>query len=141
MNVSSIGATQSAYAPAANSSSSTGSDFRSLAQALQSGDLGAAQQAWSSLQQDSPWVARASSASAAGAATSGSPVAAALQLLGSALQSGDVAGAQQAFSSLQQAMQSGHHGGHHHHHATQSVPPAQSAAPSTAPAGGVDTLA
>jgi hypothetical protein len=137
MNVSSIAP---AAAPYASPSNAAGADFKSLAQALQSGDLAGAQQAWSTLKQDAPWIARASSSSAASSTTSTSPIASALQTLGSALQSGDAVGAQQAFSSLQQAMQSAHHG-HHHHRASQSTAPSQPATSSTAPAGGVDTLA
>jgi hypothetical protein len=50
MNVSAIGAAQNVYPAGATGSRST-TDFKSLAQALQSGDVGAAQQAFSSLQQ------------------------------------------------------------------------------------------
>jgi hypothetical protein len=135
MNVSSIATATGAYARPSNAAAA---DFESLAQALQSGDIAGAQQAWSTLKQDAPWIARASSSSAANGTSS--PVASALQTLGSALQSGDAAGAQQAFASLQQATQSGHHG-HHHHRASQSTTPSQPATSSTAPAGGVDTLA
>ncbi len=77
-------------------------DYSSLADALQSGNLSDAQQAFSTLQKDLPPRAQAA------AADSSTPLGA----LGSALQSGDLAGAQKAFAALQQARQ-----GHHHHHA------------------------
>jgi hypothetical protein len=48
---------------------------------------------------------------------SNSPFATAFQVLGEALQSGNLQGAQQAFSSLQQdVVQGAGMGGHHHHH-------------------------
>jgi hypothetical protein len=77
-------------------------DYSSLADALKSGNLSDAQQAFAALQQDLPPRAQAA------AADSSTPLGA----LGNALQTGDLAGAQKAFASLQQARQ-----GHHHHHA------------------------
>jgi hypothetical protein len=74
------------------------SDFKSLSDALQSGDLSDAQTAYATLQKDMP----------AGSANSSSNP---LSAIGTALQSGNIAGAQQAFAALQQT-----HGGHHHHH-------------------------
>src|SRR5450755_1392765 len=119
MNVSSIGATQSADAAgAANSFKQSAADFKSLALALQSGDLAGAQQAFATLQQDSPWVSRAVSASAASSSANSGSTTSPLQALSKALQSGDIAGAQQAFAALQQA-QVGHHG--HHHHAASTA--------------------
>jgi hypothetical protein len=75
------------------------SDFQSLGNALQSGDLTASQQAFATLQQDLPASQSASST------TSSSP----LNALGQALQSGNLPAAQQAFAALK-----GHHGHHHH---------------------------
>jgi thioredoxin-like negative regulator of GroEL len=79
--------------------------FGQLVNALQSGNLTAAQSAYSSLTQ-------------AGGGNSNSPFAAALQQIGDALQSGDLGKAQQALAQLQQQLQSArgahHHGGHHH---------------------------
>jgi len=50
------------------------------------------------------------------------------QALGSALQSGDVAGAQKAFAGLQQEIQKahGHHHHHHHHKASSATDPTAS---------------
>jgi len=68
-------------------------NFNQLAQALQSGNLDAAKQAYSSITANSNM-----------ASDPNSPMA----KLGQALQTGDVNAAQQAFSSLRS--------GHHHHH-------------------------
>jgi thioredoxin-like negative regulator of GroEL len=67
--------------------------FGQLVNALQSGNLTAAQSAYSSLTQ-------------AGGGNSNSPFAAALQQIGDALQSGDLGKAQQALAQLQQQLQS-----------------------------------
>jgi hypothetical protein len=103
-------------------------DFQALASALQSGDLGTAQQAFAQLQQDSPRLAQALTSPAS---SSDSPRLADLKTLASALQSGDVSGAQQAMSQLQQASQGGQavQGGHHHHH--HHAAPAAPADPTT----------
>ena len=98
--------------------------FQALGSALQAGDLGAAQTAFSQLQ------ARFQGQS--GANTNTNPVSSTqsgstspLQTLASALQSGDLAGAQKAFQALQQKA-----GGHHHHHGHKPEP-AQSSNDST----------
>ncbi len=75
--------------------------FSQLTNALQSGNLSAAQSAYDTL---------ASSPAAQGTG----PLAQALQQIGQDLQSGDLADAQQALASLQQQQQA--HGHHHHHH-------------------------
>jgi hypothetical protein len=134
MSFSGIGATQSANAAgAASAYKQSASDFKALAQALQSGDLSGAQQAFAALQQDSPWVSRAvAGATPSGATSDGS--ASPLQALGKALQSGDIAGAQQAFAAVQQA-RGGHHG--HHHDAASG---ASGAAPISAASASVPTV-
>jgi hypothetical protein len=83
-------------------------DFQNLTQALQSGNITAARQAFAALQKDSPQIAQALSQSGQ---NSSNPQSSALQALSTALQSGNVADAQKALASLQQA-----HKGHHHHH-------------------------
>ena len=89
------------------------SNFNSLGQALQAGDLAGAQQAFAALVQSVP----------AGAVPSGAPqdqsVGADMVALGQSLQAGDLGGAQQAFANLQQALRSAeqaHGGGRGHHH-------------------------
>jgi len=77
--------------------------FGQLANALQAGDLTAAQNAYNTL---------ASSPIAQG----NSPFAQALQQIGQDLQSGDLADAQKALASLQQQQQQGRAHHHHHHH-------------------------
>jgi flagellar basal body rod protein FlgG len=118
MDVSGIGATQSAITTGAQSGfKQTAADFKLLAQALHSGDLAGAQQAFATLQQDSPRIGRAVSESATSTSANSGNAASSLQSLSKALQSGDLAGAQQAFAALQQAL-GGHHG--HHHHASSA---------------------
>jgi hypothetical protein len=86
------------------------SQFQQLGQALSSGNLSAAQAAFSALQQNAPQGGQ-SSQNAQGSSAQ-SPMAA----LSQALQSGNLSAAQQAFSQIQQAQ--GQH--HHHHHGSQS---------------------
>jgi hypothetical protein len=94
--------------------------FNQLSQALSSGNLDAAKQAFSALSAKSPTAA----------ADPNSP----LGKLGAALQSGDVNAAQQAFA----AMRSGHH--HHHQDAAASGSSgASSPAPQLATSGSVGT--
>ena len=104
-------------------------DFNSLAEALQSGDLSGAQNAFASLMQlipNSSSSINSQTQSAATASTSNSSngtstVKSDFSVLGQALQSGDLTSAQNDFSKLMQDMQSiggGHH--HHHHHKTST---------------------
>ncbi|MGZ4995122.1 MAG: hypothetical protein ACXV79_13275 [Methylobacter sp.] len=92
--------------------------FNQLSQALQSGNLDAAKQAYSAL----------SSKSSTAAADPNSP----LGKLGQALQSGDVGAAQQAFA----ALRSGHH---HHDAASQSAAATSTPQPTLATTGTVGT--
>ena len=96
-------------------------DFKSLATALQSGDLSGAQQAFASLTEDAPNLAKALSSQGAS-----SP----LGSLASALKSGDLAGAQKAFASLTQTK----HCHHHHNSATASSSSSSASDGSVAPA-------
>ncbi|MGZ4957370.1 MAG: hypothetical protein ACXV8Q_19905 [Methylobacter sp.] len=93
-------------------------NFNQLAQSLQSGDLSAAKDAFSTLAAKSP-----------NASDPNSP----LGKLGAALQSGDVKAAQQAFSTLR----SGSH--HHHHNAEASASSGASPTPQLATSGSVGT--
>ena len=86
-------------------------DFKSMMSALKSGDLNAAQQAYSSLTQGR------------GTPPANSPLA----QIGQALQNGDLAGAQKAAQSM--------HGAHHgHHHGGSEASSGSTAAPAPAPA-------
>lgn len=113
--------------------------FGQLTNALQSGDLSAAQSAYASLSQ-------------AAGGDPNSPFAQALSQIGAALQSSDIGKAQAALATLQQqmqAMKSVHH--HHgHHHASGSDPSQSTRGPastnsdptaSTSPANLVDVTA
>ena len=77
--------------------------MKDLMAALKTGDLGAAQKAYSSLP------------GASGTPNGSSPLA----QIGQALLAGDLAGAQKAAQTLQAARS-----GHHHHHAAQAAPAA-----------------
>ena len=102
-------------------------DFKSLADALQSGNLSGAQSAFASLLSLFPSSSSSANSQTQSAATSSasissngtSSITSDLSALGQALQSSDLTGAQNDFSKLMQAIQSiggGHH--HHHHHKT-----------------------
>jgi len=93
--------------------------FNQLSQALQSGNLDAAKQAYSALSAKSPTAA----------SDPNSP----LGKLGQALQSGDIGAAQQAFA----ALKSGHH--HHHDTASQSATATSTSQPPLATTGSVGT--
>lgn len=97
--------------------------FKTLASALQSGDLNAAQQAFTSLQ---PLLPNSSAGNQTPNVQSGSgqnQFSTDLSTLGKAIQNGDVTQAQNAFATLQQDMQSvqGQHHHHHHHHGSGST--------------------
>ena len=83
-------------------------EFQRLGQALQSGNLSAAQSDFATLQQ--------TSSSPSASASTSSPIAQAFSQLGKDLQSGNLSAAQQDFSKIQQATQSQSPQAHHHHH-------------------------
>ncbi len=84
--------------------------FEALAQALQSNDLNAAQQAYASLAQSTP----------GGTIQPNSP----LTKIGQALQSNDLPSAQNAFAALQSARHK-----HHHHHGNPQPDPSTAGSP------------
>ncbi len=88
------------------------SAFKDLAQALQSGDLQGAQQAFATIQSARNARTNATQTTNGGNST----IQDAFNSLGQALQSGDLQGAQQAFNTLQSTFAA--HRGHHHHHAS-----------------------
>lgn len=91
-------------------------DFQKLSQALQSGDLSSAQQAFAQLQQGAPGVGQTQGSQQNGQnSQNGSPFSQDIAALSTALQSGDIAGAQQAFAKLQQDAKATHHAHHHRH--------------------------
>jgi len=126
-------------------------DFQALQTALQGNDVSAAQKAFTTLRQDLRSLYRnreaneghdgdaddqKNAASGAAATTSAtrqtasgqSPMAKDFQTLQSALQSGDLASAQQAFAAFQQDLQSLQKG-HHHHPAPAAAAGSATAAP------------
>lgn len=104
-----------------NGSSQAAQAFQAIGSALQSGNLSTAQSALATFQQD---LASSSSASASSPSNqpfgSNSQANTSFQSLVSALQAGNLSGAQSAYSSVQDGLksstQSAHaHRGHHHH--------------------------
>ncbi|MGH7619182.1 MAG: hypothetical protein ACREPM_18325 [Gemmatimonadaceae bacterium] len=101
------------------------SDFASLLSAVKSGDMSAAQQALSAVQNDQS----TSSATYSSQATQGKgPLSSDIQSLFQAVQSGNSSAAQQALTQLQtdaqqqaQTRGAGGHGHHHHHHQASST--------------------
>jgi len=100
-------------------------EFQALANDLKSGDLSGAQKDFSSLQQLLPnftpatagLIQSSDATSSSSTGSDASPITTDLNVLGQALQSGDLSGAQSDFQKLTQDLQSigaGHH--HHHHH-------------------------
>ena len=84
-----------------------GQDFNQLVQALQSGDLAAAQQAYGSFQQiQAGQTSVTTPASTVAATTTTNPVASDWSAMGQALQSGSLSSAQGALGQLQQDAQS-----------------------------------
>jgi len=106
------------------------SEFAQLGQDLQSGSLSAAQSDFATLSQNLPGASQNSTAATttSAATTSNSPIAQAFAQLGQDLQSGNLTGAQQLYTSIQQDVQqntqqnanSQQVGGHHHRHHTES---------------------
>ena len=94
MSIQSVAATGASQSVGATKWQQQQQNFKSLTNALQSGDLAGAQQAFSSLTGGS------------GTVNSNSPLA----QIGQALKSGDLAGAQKAMQQLQASR-----AGHHHH--------------------------
>ncbi len=80
------------------------SEFQQLTQALQTGNMTTAQQAFSAL-----------TSSSTGSGLQSVQLTQDLNALGSALQSGNLSGAQSAYSSVQQNLQSSNPGAAHHH--------------------------
>ncbi|MHB9119606.1 MAG: hypothetical protein ACYC2R_15245 [Burkholderiales bacterium] len=151
MSISSISSGSNPYVQNAQSGASGLSDlfkqrkqdFSSLASALKSGDLQGAQQAFASLQQDKQTIQQSRGAQGAGGGDSdgdndgsksgqagaqgiGSQRSKDFAALSSALGSGDLQGAQQAFATLQQDIQTSRQGHHHHHQQGAGVQPSAS---------------
>jgi hypothetical protein len=106
MSVTSATTAQASYTPPNSQQIATfKNDLQQLAQALQSGNLGAAQQAYATLSQ---FISQ--NPPPGGTNGQSDPLSQALSQVGSALQSGNVGAAQQAFSALQ-AGGHGHGGG------------------------------
>ncbi len=111
MTIGAVSSSSSVYQP--NSQQNTmQQNFQALVQAIQSGNLSAAQQAYATLSQSTP--TQSGNGSSSGQTN---PFRQALASIGSALQSGDIFSAQTAMNGMLQSMKA-HHG--HHHHGSQS---------------------
>jgi len=103
---------------AQNNASAAQTDFQNLGQALQSGNISAAQTAFAALQEtyqgQSP--ASSSSSSSSQSPSTSNPITTDLNALASALSSGNLSTAQSAYTQLQKDMQTQGSGHHHHHH-------------------------
>jgi ribosomal protein S20 len=89
-------------------------DFSALANALSSGDLAGAQQAFTAVQQDLQQAGKVPQNQAAQATTQANTIGTDLDALSKSLESGDLAGAQSAFATLQKDIHKVHHHGHRH---------------------------
>ena len=116
---------------------SLASNYNALGQALQAGDLATAQSAFTALIQGVAGGGGASAGASSATGPSASPsasVGADLVSLGQALQSGNLPAAQQAFNSLQQAIQA-HGAGRGQHHGGGDGGEAGGAGASSGPSG------
>lgn len=138
MSISSVTSTNT-YQPAyASSLSQARQAFQDLGQALSSGDLTGAQQAFATFQQNLPANVQSASTQNSDAGAQG------IQNLGSALQSGNLSDAQKAYDTIKQKMGgAGKAKGHHHHRGagkpgttTSAAPAANQAQPATYTASG-----
>jgi outer membrane protein assembly factor BamD (BamD/ComL family) len=119
--LSAIGASQSGQSSQSNFQSIK-SEFQQLGQDLQSGNLTQAETDYTTLSQQLPASFTSAATTTASTTTAQSPLAQAFAQLGQDLQSGNLQGAQQLYSNIQQDLQSSglQVGGHHHHHHSES---------------------
>jgi hypothetical protein len=141
--VSGSSSTSGLYQPVSQSSSSqkdVRDSFKQMADAIQSGDLNGAQNAYASLAQllnmdqdsdQSPTNPQSSTNSDASNFT------ALLGQIGDSLQSGDLSGAQQTLQSLQQTAQGSHH--RHHHGGGSATSQTSQSDPSASAAAAADS--
>ena len=131
MTISGVSSTSGSFTPQTNNIRDT---FNQLADAIQSGDLATAKQAYTALTQANPNL------------LTSSPLSQDFSALGQALQSGDVTAAQQALNTLEADAQKLGGGHHHHHHghragAAQSSTQVSAQAPTPAPNPTANTTA
>ncbi|MGD0192001.1 MAG: hypothetical protein ABSD74_14770 [Rhizomicrobium sp.] len=130
MSISGVAASAASYTSSWPSQQSTlQQNFTQLTQAIQSGNLSSAQQAYATLMQSMP-----ASANGPTAGQSGNPFQTAIAQIGAALQNGSMSAAQSALSGMQTQMRSAPH--HHHHRgggmsAGSSTASSSSSSPST----------
>jgi len=109
-----------------------GTDFKILTDAVEAGDMTAAQQAFAILQEDDPQIAKALAQSGPNA---GNPQVGALQSLATALQSGDAPTVRTALASLQRTLKA-HRG---YHLRAEPAPPAPSSTAANGATAGADS--
>ena len=111
MSIGSISTATPSYSPyASNQQTPAQQSFSQLMQAIQSGNLQSAQQAFAAFTQNAPQTQNGQN----------SPFGQAVSQIGAALSSGNIAQAQSTLQSLQSQMQA-HRGGHHHHRGAGSA--------------------
>jgi ribosomal protein S20 len=129
MSLSGVSSGTPVYAnPIQNNFKQRSDDFKALKSALQSGDISAAQSAFSTFKQDLQ-TAKSSSNNTSQPSQD-------FQSLESALSSGDISAAQKAFASFQSDVQAAHKSHHHHHHKAESSSDAQTQNTASVPASG-----
>jgi hypothetical protein len=124
MSISSVSSASSLYQQTTQTSplKQAQTDFAALSQALAAGNLNGAQQAYAAFQQDMQGIqsSQGTVQSPAAAGSTQNSIQGDLSAVGSALKSGNLTAAQNAFANLQQGLQSAQQGqashGHHHHH-------------------------
>jgi hypothetical protein len=123
MSISSVSSASNLYSQSSQVSpfKQAQTDFAALSQALSSGNLAGAQQAYAAFQQDMQGIqsAQGTVQSTSAAGSTQNTLQGDLSAVGQALQSGNLTAAQNAFANLQQGMQSAqsqNQTGHAHHH-------------------------
>jgi ribosomal protein S20 len=142
MTISSVSTgTTASYTPN-NQQKDVRNSFKQLADAINSGNLQDAQNAFDSLAGLLNYNQQGTSAAPSQTASGGSDLSSLLNQIGSALQSGDLDQAKQALTNLQQSAQAGK--GHRHHHhgggggSAQTATNATSASTDTSSIGGIN---
>ncbi len=135
MSVQGVSSGTNPYLPNVQSSSATmSSNFKNLVNAVQSGDLKSAQNAFSQIEGLLGKTQTPQAVAAPQSSGQQNQLSADFAALGKALQSGDIGGAQDALKKLGQDLQPSNSTAkaHHHHHHHGGKPPSDATASSTA---------
>jgi len=139
MSVSSVTANSDPLSQIVNQRKQRQQEFQELSNAIKSGDLTAAEQSFSALQQlFSPSAATAQTQNSQ-QASGQDPVTADISALGQALQAGDLTTAQTDFTQLQKDIQAAGQKHHHHHHKSAGSTDASTASTASTTASSLGT--